>query len=117
MHNPNPTDKALSSRELIFNFLVKYKSECDGNTPTTREIADACSLSISTVKYHLTHLELENRIRVLEERPRQIEVIGGAWTAPRRRTPSENEDDQPPGQDERDSSLEDEPTGSQASHT
>ncbi len=115
MNDPDPTDEAPSSRELIFNFLVKYKSECDGNTPTTREIAEACSLSISTVKYHLTHLELENRIRVLEERPRQIEVVGGAWTAPKRHAKSENR--QSPGQDERDSSRDRDQNGSQARHT
>jgi len=65
--------------ELIFQFLVDYKRQHDGNTPSTHDLAEGCSVSISTANYHLTQLQLKNRIRILEQRPRQIEIMGGTW--------------------------------------
>ncbi|NLF76960.1 MAG: hypothetical protein GX573_14775 [Chloroflexi bacterium] len=75
----NPTDGPPTTREQIFRFLVAYKREHDGNSPTTREIAEACCLGVSTVNYHLTRLEIDHRIRVLNQRPRAYEIVGGAW--------------------------------------
>lgn len=71
-----------STRETIFEFLVQYKREHDGNTPSTREIAEACCLSISGVNYHLFRLEVGDRIRISEDGRRNIEVTGGAWIMP-----------------------------------
>lgn len=67
------------SRERVFTFLIEYKHEHDGNTPTLKEIGEACCLSISTVYYHLLVLELENRIQRTGERLRNIEIVGGEW--------------------------------------
>lgn len=69
-----------STRESVFQFLVHYKRTHDGNTPTTREIADACCLSsTSSVRYHLLKLELDNRIRTYGDRQRGIEIVGATW--------------------------------------
>jgi hypothetical protein len=66
-------------REAIFRFLIDYKQQYDGNTPSVREIAEACSTSISNVNYHLTRLEHEHKIRMWGERRRMIEIVGGSW--------------------------------------
>ena len=69
-----------TTRESVFQFLVHYKRTHDGNTPTTREIADACCLSsTSSVRYHLLKLELENRIRTYGNRQRGIGIVGATW--------------------------------------
>lgn len=68
-----------TTRDLVFDFLVWYKREHDGSTPSTREIAEACCLSPSTVQYHLLNLEIEDRIRISGERRRNIEIVGGTW--------------------------------------
>jgi hypothetical protein len=69
-----------SSRELVYDFLIQYKQQHDGNSPTTREIADGCHLSPGTVNYHLTRLEIDRRIYVAGDRRRNIEIVGGAWS-------------------------------------
>ena len=60
-------------------FLVDYKREHDGNTPTKREIAEGCCVSTSSVNYHLIRLEIANRIHISGEGCSNIEVVGGAW--------------------------------------
>jgi hypothetical protein len=67
------------TREIVFEFLVEYKRQHDGNTPSTREIAEACCLSTSAVNYHLTWLELEDRICVSRDGRRSVEIVGGTW--------------------------------------
>ncbi len=67
------------TREIVFEFLVEYKRQHDGNTPSTRESAEACCLSTSGVNYHLTWLELEDRIRVSRDGRRSVEIVGGMW--------------------------------------
>ena len=68
-----------STRERIYAFLVAYKREHDGNTPTKREIAEGCCVSTSSVNYHLIRLEIANRIHVSGQGRSNIEVVGGAW--------------------------------------
>jgi predicted ArsR family transcriptional regulator len=65
------------SRERIFEYVVAYKREYDGNAPTLREIAERCCLSSATVRYHLLVLEKEGRIRW--HGGRKIEIVGGHW--------------------------------------
>jgi len=79
MHTDDDPGKSISTRELIYRFLLDYKRQHDGNTPSTREIAEGCSVGLSTAKYHLLMLELEGRIRIWRERPRRIEIVGGQW--------------------------------------
>lgn len=73
----NDSTRELSTKDRIFAFLVDYKRQYDGNSPVAREIAQACGISISTVNYHLTRLELEDRIRLVGRG--QIEIVGGVW--------------------------------------
>jgi hypothetical protein len=76
------TDTAPSTRDRIFDYLVRYKRDHDGNSPSLREIADACHIALSGARYHLTRLEIDNRIRISGKRSRTIEIIGGTWQPP-----------------------------------
>jgi hypothetical protein len=44
-------DQAAATRERIFDFLVTYKQTHDGNSPSLREIADACHIVLSGAHY------------------------------------------------------------------
>jgi SOS-response transcriptional repressor LexA len=71
--------------EKVYEFIVKFKGGHDGNSPTIREIGDACGISsTSVVVYWLIRLEDQGLIR----RPEppignryacKIEVVGGEW--------------------------------------
>lgn len=78
MTEPHEDSKA---RDTIFHYVVAYKQQHDGLSPFLQEIADACLLGVSTVKYHLMQLEIDNRIRWHSRRG--IEVVGGRWVPPR----------------------------------
>jgi DNA-binding transcriptional ArsR family regulator len=70
------------TREQIFNYLVQYKEEHDGNTPSNRQIAAACHVSPSTVAHHLARLERAHRLRLTDDEYRNIEIVGGQWVRP-----------------------------------
>jgi SOS-response transcriptional repressor LexA len=85
-------DETPSTREQIYAFLIRYKQEHDGNSPSNRQIAEACHVSSSTVGHHLARLERANRIRLCEDEYRNIEIVGATWTPPEgRATPREVE--------------------------
>ena len=77
------SDQTAATRERIFDFLVVYKQTHDGNSPSLREIADACHIVLSGAHYHLSRLELDNRVRLSGPRCRTIEVIGGPGSRPK----------------------------------
>jgi predicted transcriptional regulator len=66
-----------SSREAIFQYIVKFKREHDGLSPSVPEIAAACLIGEPTVRYHL--LKLEAAGRIISEGRRGLQVRGGAW--------------------------------------
>jgi len=72
------------TRAKIIEYIISYKVSHDGNSPTSREIADAtdCS-STSVVHYHLRVLERQRKIKVVRHSSRQIEVVGGRWIPPK----------------------------------
>lgn len=83
MSNTTSQTDETTTRELIFQYIVQYKRAHDGNTPSLREIAEACNLSSpSSVQYHLFWLEMEGRIRMFGERRRAIEIVGASGTTP-----------------------------------
>ena len=74
-------ERVLNYRD-IFDYIVEYKRNNDGNSPSIREIMKACRLSSTSVtNYILNHLEAEGLI-LLPERgiSRGIRVIGGKWS-------------------------------------
>lgn len=64
----------------VYRFVVAYKQDNDGNSPSYEEIKDGCGLgSKSTVGTILDGLEDEGLIL----RPggaRNIEIVGGRWS-------------------------------------
>jgi SOS-response transcriptional repressor LexA len=70
-----------AKRTRIFDFIVAYKQSHDGNSPVSRQIAEACNIcSTSVVHYHLRELEKTGKIRIVRGSSRQILVRGGHWT-------------------------------------
>lgn len=71
----------LYSREKILAFIIRYKKQHDGNSPTLREIMDACDISSTSVaSYALRNLVDEGRIRLsCDGAARRMEVVGGRW--------------------------------------
>lgn len=70
------SDQTLDS---VFDFLVKYKTKHNGNTPSLREIMVGCNISsTSVVNYHLMKLEIGGKIK--REGIRGIEIPGSTWT-------------------------------------
>lgn len=69
----------------VLDFIVQYKKQYDGVSPTMREIMKGCNLfSMSTVSYHLERLEKNGRIKRIggPGASRNITVIGGNWQPP-----------------------------------
>lgn len=67
----------------IYAYIIRYKLSHDGNSPSYRQIVDACDLSsTSVVSDHLDVLRRQGRIRLLNEKnstARCIAVVGGRW--------------------------------------
>lgn len=72
-------------RNEMLDFIIRYKKEHDGNSPTYREIMRATGISsTSVVAYHLERLEQNGVIRRPQQvgNSRMIEIVGGRWIAP-----------------------------------
>lgn len=65
----------------VLSFIKRYKTEHDGNSPSNKQIMEACGFATtSTVDYFLGRLEKQGKIRrPLYRRHRSIEVVGGEW--------------------------------------
>ncbi|MBI5961178.1 MAG: hypothetical protein HY866_20745 [Chloroflexi bacterium] len=70
-------ERGAQVRDQIFDYLIIYKRQHQGLSPLVKEIAHACQLSQSTVKYHLLVLEKEQRIHRVGRRA--IEIPGEQW--------------------------------------
>lgn len=67
--------------DAILAFLIKYKQEHDGNSPTFRQIMAEFDIpSTSIISYVLDQMEAEGMIKLLGKRHRGIEVVGGSWS-------------------------------------
>ena len=76
----NQSQLVKQRTEIIFEFIVQYKRNFDGCSPSFREMRNAAGLaSTSGVWGYLEKLEEQNRIMVHRNFSRHIEVIGGRW--------------------------------------
>ena len=69
--------------QAIFEFICEYKRTHDGNSPSIREIMQACDISSTSVtNWHLKQLERRGLIGLPESyaQSRSIRVVGGQWT-------------------------------------
>lgn len=71
----------LSDRHrAVFDFIVRYKKENDGNSPSITEIGAKFKInSKSHVMYILSRLHNYGLIRLESKAHRSIQVIGGKW--------------------------------------
>lgn len=60
--------------EQIYRFIKDYVHD-QRISPSYKEIADACYISISTVDKHLSKLEWQGRIARLRHQPRSIRLL------------------------------------------
>ena len=71
----NPNDVDLK----IFWFVVDFKEENDGNSPTIMEISQACKIPYSSVHWRLKSLERQGLITRPAGKSSRIVVRGGKW--------------------------------------
>ncbi|PKN85928.1 MAG: hypothetical protein CVU46_09595 [Chloroflexi bacterium HGW-Chloroflexi-8] len=70
------------SRQQVFDFIVSFKRENDGLSPTVREIMESCNIpSSSNTTYILDELS-RNGLIALNEGKRGIMFIGSQWVFP-----------------------------------
>lgn len=72
----------MTTRDQIFHFIENYKVAHDGLPPTHNEIADACFLHESTVRYHLIELARRGKMATRENSKRGLILIGGSYVPP-----------------------------------
>ena len=71
-----------SSEYNLYTFIVKFKREHDGNSPTYRQMASAIGKkSTSYVSFLLEGLRKKGYIKpaTSENENRLVEVVGGRW--------------------------------------
>ncbi len=75
-----PNTPIKHNRQTVLNYIIRYKKNNDGNSPTIREIMYACSIaSTSNTSYILRDLQASGKVIILP-RSRGIKVTGGKWT-------------------------------------
>ncbi len=83
-----PQGRRLSVHDVkpkhVYAFIIAYKSAHDGNSPTFRQIGDACGItSTSVVTFYLVFLEEQGLVKVERSwQTRSITVVGASWTPP-----------------------------------
>lgn len=69
-----------AARRRLFDYIVAYKESHDGNSPSSREMADGANIcSTSVVHFHLRTLESQGKITRPRGSSRGIVVVGGSW--------------------------------------
>lgn len=66
------------NRQAVLDFIIRYKQEHDGNSPSMRQIGHAFDItSTSLLDYILD--DLVDAGKILRDGSRGIQVIGGRW--------------------------------------
>ena len=72
--------KTVYDLQKILQWIVTYKTNHDGNSPSVVELMDGCAISSRSVAlYQLRRLHQAGHIRLTKERRRSICVVGGEW--------------------------------------
>jgi SOS-response transcriptional repressor LexA len=66
--------------QTVLNYIIRYKSEHDGNSPSLRQIMAACKVSSTSVMVNILQRLERAGLIALGGRYRQIYVTGGKWT-------------------------------------
>ena len=77
--HPYPCERAVKA----LDFIIRYKQDFDGNSPSLREIGQAVGTrSTSYTSFLLKELERFGKIRFPSDGRRLIMVTGSEWKAP-----------------------------------
>lgn len=72
------------AQQLIFDYIVAFKTEHDGTSPSVREILDGVGYisSTSTINHHLEKLREKGWIKVekVKGQYRHLQIVGGSWS-------------------------------------
>jgi len=87
---PRERGKLDQEQRRVYAYIVKYKTEHDGNSPSNREIADDLYIkSLSHLSLVLDQLHTAGYIRLPRsgvvgngKSIRSIEIVGAQWTPP-----------------------------------
>lgn len=74
-------DQKTDKPEIVYRYIVEFKMLFDGNSPSIREIAEACDISsTSLVHYYLEKL-VDRKLIMMSEglAHTKILVLGGNW--------------------------------------
>lgn len=78
--------KLTPRHERIYDFILNFKQDHDGVSPTVLEICSGCEIRSSSVVCHcLTTLELLGMVKCgygTGRRSRMISIPGGRWVPP-----------------------------------
>jgi len=72
-------------RQRVYDFIIKYKVDHDGVSPSVSEIGQACGISSTSItRYTLDCLERLGLIKCDygAGKSRMIKVVGGRWIPP-----------------------------------
>ena len=72
--------KTIFTLYTVYAYIIKHKTENDGNSPTLRDIGNNIGIkSTSHVSYYINKLVDIGLIRRKPTRAGSIEVVGGEW--------------------------------------
>ena len=75
--------KEIATTQKVLRFIVEFKADNDGVSPSVREIMAGPGVkSTSVANYHLVKLKDEGMITYEKGNARTIQVIGGSWDTP-----------------------------------
>lgn len=77
----SPMQQQYPVQRQLYEYILEFKAEHDGNSPSRRQMADRFNASTSVVTYWLEALALHGFIRI-GNGARMIEVIGAKWVSP-----------------------------------
>ena len=67
----------------VYRFIIGYKEEHAGDSPSRREIAEKLDVALSIVHYHMVMLERAGLVTLPAGRDaRRLGIPGAVWTPP-----------------------------------
>lgn len=82
---PRTATVTTETESMILEYIVAFKTDNDGNSPTIRQICDYLgSNSTSEINRHLNRMAEKGLIKRNTKcgQSRMIAVVGGTWSAP-----------------------------------
>lgn len=76
-----PQRKVSKKERALYLAIIEHKRAHDGNSPTLRDMQDACGISsTSVVAFYLRRLAAAGLIELQDGHTRSIRVVGGRWS-------------------------------------